>query len=71
MFACGFTVASCVWMLVIIALFWREKKQDVTQHQRYVREWQRAEYGWRHPRMMRHKRKLPKLPAPLPMDWGL
>ena len=66
MFMCGFTVASCVWMLVIIAMFWREKKQDETQHQRYVREWQRAAYNWRHPRAKRH---LKSYPAPLPLKW--
>lgn len=48
MFGLGFITGA--------ALVIRDARQNETEHERYVREYQRAQYMWRHPRMVRlHK----------------
>lgn len=56
MFGLGFITGAALMAAAAVALVIRDARQDVTEHERYVREYQRAQYMWRHPRMVRlHK----------------
>ena len=62
----GFIAGAALTGAIAIAVIWRDIKKAETAHDRYVREWQRANYNWRHPRA---KRRLKSYPAPLPLKW--
>ena len=72
-FFLGVSAAAAVGLFTLLAV-WRHQdaKAVETEHDRYMREWQRAQYCWRHPRAARHKRHrmAPRRgEAPLPMEW--
>ena len=65
MWLCGFVAGAAFSGAIAVAALWHDVKNSETKHQKYVREWQRANAAWiRHPRAVRHKKDL----APLPLD---
>ena len=66
MFGFGFICGAAFTGAIAAAVLIRDMHDRETTHTRYVREWQRANYNWRHPRAKRHRR----YPAPLPLDLG-
>ena len=78
MFACGMLCGAGITGIIAILIIWRHLKKAETAHDRYVREWQRAQYGWRnHTRAARHTKKrrwlmgwIKKAEAPMPLNLG-
>ena len=66
MFGLGFICGAAFTGAIAAAVLIRDMRGAEAKHSRYVREWQRANYNWRHPRAKRHRR----YPAPLPLDLG-
>ena len=66
MFGLGFICGAAFTGAIAAAVLIRDMRGAETEHSRYVREWQRANYNWRHPRAKRHR----QYPAPLPLDFG-
>jgi hypothetical protein len=61
-FICGAAFTGAIAAAVLI----KDIRDRDDAHARYVREYQRAAYNWRHPRA---KRRLKNYPAPLPLKW--
>ena len=66
MFGLGFICGAAFTGAISAAVLIRDIRDRDDQHARYVREYQRAAYNWRHPRA---KRRLKNYPAPLPLKW--
>jgi hypothetical protein len=66
MFGLGFICGAAFTGAIAAAVLIKDIRDRDDQHARYVREWQRAAYNWRHPRA---KRRLKNYPAPLPLKW--
>ena len=66
MFGLGFICGAAFTGAIAAAVLIKDIRDRNDQHARYVREYQRAAYNWRHPRA---KRRLKNYPAPLPLKW--
>ena len=66
MFGLGFICGAAFTGAIAAAVLIKDIRDRDDQHARYVREYQRAAYNWRHPRAKRH---LKNYPAPLPLKW--
>ena len=66
MFGLGFICGAAFTGAIAAAVLIRDIRDRDDQHARYVREYQRAAYNWRHPRA---RRRLKNYPAPLPLKW--
>ena len=66
MFGLGFICGAAFTGAIAVAVLIKDIRDRDDQHARYVREYQRAAYNWRHPRA---KRRLKNYPAPLPLKW--
>lgn len=66
MFGLGFICGAAFTGAIAAAVLIKDIRNRDDAHARYVREWQRAAYNWRHPRA---KRRLKNYPAPLPLKW--
>ena len=66
MFGLGFICGAAFTGAIAAAVLIKDIRDLDDQHARYVREYQRAAYNWRHPRA---KRRLKSYPAPLPLKW--
>ena len=64
MFGLGFICGAAFTGAIAAAVLIKDIRDRDDQHARYVREYQRAAYNWRHPRA---KRRLKTYPAPLPL----
>ena len=80
MFLCGVAVGGSIVGAIAVAVLMDRITKAETRHDKYVKEWYKANRIWRrHPRMNRHKYGLKrrfagamqKRKAPLPMNlWG-
>lgn len=62
----GFIFGAAFTGIIAIAVIWRDIERRETAHDRYVREWRKANQLWaRHPRSVKHRRH----EAPLPLKW--
>ena len=66
MFGLGFICGAAFTGAIAAAVLIKDIRVLDDQHARYVREYQRAAYNWRHPRAKRHMKNYP---APLPLKW--
>ena len=66
MFGLGFICGAAFTGAIAAAVLIKDIRDRDDQHARYVREYQRAAYNWRHPRA---KRRAKNYPAPLPLKW--
>jgi hypothetical protein len=66
MFGLGFICGAAFTGAIAAAVLIKDIRDRDDAHARYVREYQRAAYNWRHPRA---KRRLKNDPAPLPLKW--
>ena len=66
MFGLGFICGAAFTGAIAAAVLIKDIRDRDDAHARYVREYQRAAYKWRHPRA---KRRLKNYPAPLPLKW--
>jgi hypothetical protein len=66
MFGLGFICGAAFTGAIAAAVLIKDIRDRDDAHARYVREYQRAAYNWRHPRA---KRRLKNHPAPLPLKW--
>lgn len=66
MFGLGFICGAAFTGAIAAAVLIKDIRDRDDAHARYVREYQRANYNWRHPRA---KRRLKNYPAPLPLKW--
>lgn len=67
-FLCGVAVGGSVVGAIAVAVLMDRITKAETKHDKYVKEWYKANRVWRrHPRAARHKKHV----APLPMNlWG-
>lgn len=66
MWLLGFITGAAFTGAIAAAVLIKDIRDRDDQHARYVREYQRAAYNWRHPRARRHMKNYP---APLPLKW--
>ena len=66
MFGLGFICGAAFTGAIAAAVLIKDIRDRDDAHARYVREYQRAAYNWRHPRAKRH---IKSYPAPLPLKW--
>ena len=66
MWLLGFITGAAFTGAIAAAVLIKDIRDRDDAHARYVREYQRAAYNWRHPRAKRH---LKSYPAPLPLKW--